>query len=207
MSSVTVFLYNPITIFSCWSHWIGSLIQICTKSGIVGIPYLFLDSETKLLAFHLQCMLTLCLTVIVFLMLTLLDQVIFLFFCQPVVIGANSMATEVRNLGCKWRRELYWVQKTQLWHSMAVRTAGVWSNSIVLQLPYKAAQVWDGPGVGHARNEVSLGLDTSAAPALVCSTLTYTSLLLSTPVKHLRCLIFGVSVPARETEYLVFDGK
>lgn len=66
----------------------------------------------------------------------------------------------------------------------------------------------DGPGVEYMRNEVSLSLDTFAAPALVCSTLTCTSLLLSTPVKHLWCLVFDVQFqPGKQSLWSLMESK
>lgn len=91
-----------------------------------------------------------------------------------------------------WKQELYAEQTAQLWYLMVVRTVWLGNSSVVLQLNYKAVQLWKSMAVRRRSGETPLQVGSSAllwlAPlgpvgsALPCSAPAYFA-----PVRHLQC--------------------
>lgn len=82
----------------------------------------------------------------------------------------NSLPTGIL-IGVWWRRKVYLVRTAQLWYSMAESTEQLWNCSIVLQLNYEAAQLWNSRAVRWPWGQAALGLNSSSVARQLCSAL------------------------------------
>lgn len=120
-------------------------------------------------------------------------------YCQPMVIGTNSVPTETPNLG--YGKEGNFTQ----WKQLNCDAGWLWEQHCCGRLHGVTAQLWNSPCVTpHGWEEAWGGLgkggpgarshsDNPFLPSLPC-------LLFSAPARWLWCFLFSASAPARKIQ-------